>query len=144
MDNAMHDLWSLALKLAAAGHFVILIASVQVPARLRWKEDLAKLTPFNRKLLWVYGGFTVFTILTFGILTLCLHEELLRGDRAALALAVFIGLYWSARILVDIFYFRHTDWPAGRAFKVGHFLLTALFVLLAGVYLGLAIRHFGT
>ena len=138
----MHDLWSLALKLAAASHFVILIASVQVPARLRWKEDLAKLTPFNRKLLWVYGGFTVFTILTFGVLTLYLHGELLRGDRAALALAVFIGLYWSARILVDIFYFRHADWPSGRAFKVGHFLLTALFVYLAATYIGVIVWHY--
>jgi hypothetical protein len=32
------DLW-----LAGAGHFVILIASFQVPSRLRWKQDLAKL-----------------------------------------------------------------------------------------------------
>ena len=126
----------LALWLAGAGHFVILIASAQVPARLGWRDDLAKLTPFNRKLMWTYGGFTVLTILAFGILTLVLHDEMLRGDRAARALAAFIGVYWAARIGVDLFYFGHTGWPRGRAFVLGHALLLGLFGALAATYLG--------
>jgi hypothetical protein len=126
------DLW-----LAGAGHFVILFASFQVPYRLRWKEDLARLMPFNRKLLWVQGGFTVLTIIAFGALTLALHQQLLRGDRAALGLACFIGTYWSSRILVDWFYFSHEDWPKGNEFLVGHVLLTSLFVFLAASYWGL-------
>ena len=47
------------------------------------------------------------------------------------------GLYWTARILVDAFYFSHSDWPKGRLFVVGHALLTALFSFLAVSYLGL-------
>jgi hypothetical protein len=128
------DLW-----LAGAGHFAILMASFQVPYRLRWKEDLKKLMPFNRKLLWVQSGFTVLTILAFGTLTFLLHTEMLRGDRAAIGLASFIGVYWSARILVDAFYFSHTDWPQGTEFVIGHFLLTSLFSVLAASYLGLVI-----
>jgi alginate O-acetyltransferase complex protein AlgI len=138
MNNALVErLFDVDLWLAGAGHFVILIASAQVPSRLGWKQDLRQLRPFNRKLLWVQGGFTVLTIIAFGTLTLALHAELLRGDRAALGLAAFIGLYWTARILVDAFYFSHEDWPQGREFVVGHFLLTALFCFLAVSYLGL-------
>ena len=137
MSNALERLFDLDLWMAGAGHFVILIASSQVPSRLGWKEDLRQLRPFNRKLLWVQGSFTVLTIIAFGTLTLTLHAELLRGDRAALGLAAFIGLYWTARILVDWFYFSHEDWPPGREFVVGHFLLTALFCFLAVSYLGL-------
>jgi alginate O-acetyltransferase complex protein AlgI len=129
----------LALWLAGAGHFVILIASAQVPARLGWRDDLAKLTPFNRKLMWTYGGFTVITILAFGVLTLVLHDEMLRGDRAARALAAFIGIYWTARIGVDLFYFGHTGWPRGRAFAVGHALLLGAFVALAATYLAVVL-----
>jgi hypothetical protein len=125
------------LWLAGAGHFVILLASFQVPVRLRWKEDLAQLMPFNRKLLWVQSGFTVLTIIAFGTLTLVLHNELLRGDRAAMGLACFIACYWTARIVVDAFYFSHEDWPKGRQFVVGHMLLTGLFVSLALSYWGL-------
>jgi hypothetical protein len=130
------DLW-----VVGAGHFVILIASFQVPYRLGWKKDLQQLLPFNRKMLWVQSGFTVLTIIAFGTLTLLLHTELLRGDRAALGLACFIGIYWMARILVDALYFSHTDWPKGRMFVIGHTLLTLLFSVLAASYLGLFISH---
>jgi hypothetical protein len=134
---AAERFFDLALWLAGAGHFVILFASFQVPARLHWKEDLARLMPFNRKMLWVQSSFTVLTIIAFGTLTLALHRELLRGDRAAMGLACFIGSYWTARILVDAFYFSHDDWPKGRQFVIGHILLTCLFVALATSYWGL-------
>ncbi|MGB7730189.1 MAG: hypothetical protein WBL50_19325, partial [Candidatus Acidiferrum sp.] len=130
------DLW-----LIGAGHFLILFASFQVPYQLRWKHDLQSLMPFNRKLLWVQGGFTVLTIVAFGALTLALHSELLRGDREALGLAGFIGSYWTIRIFVDAFYFSHSDWPKGKKFVAGHFLLTSLFVGLAASYLGLFAWH---
>lgn len=135
--NPMERFFDFDLWLAGIGHFAILFASFQVPSRLKWKEDLAKLMPFNRKLLWVQSSFTVLTIIAFGTLTLVLHRELLRGDRAAMGLAGFIGVYWTARILVDAFYFSHEDWPKGRMFVVGHFLLTSLFLFLAGSYVGL-------
>jgi len=134
------QLQSTALWLAGAGHFCVLVASFQVPAKLGWKSDLAKLTPFNRKLMWVHGGFAVLTITSFGVLTLALHAEMLRGDRAALALAAFIGVYWTARVAVDALYYRHSDWPPGKQFVVGHFLLTSLFVALAATYLALVAR----
>lgn len=135
MSNPALFQWlSLALWLAGAGHFVILIASFQVPYRLRWKEDLKSLMPFNRKLLWVQSSFTVLTILAFGILTLALHAEMLRGDRAALGIAAFIGVYWTSRVLVDAFYFSHADWPKGREFVIGHALLTLLFCAIAVTY----------
>lgn len=142
MTHALvYQLFDIDLWFAGAGHFVILFASFQVPYRLGWKQDLRQLMPFNRKLLWVQSGFTVLTIIAFGTLTLVLHTELLQGDRAALGLASFIGIYWTTRILVDAIYFSHADWPKGKVFVVGHALLTLLFSLLAASYLGLFIWH---
>jgi hypothetical protein len=136
-NSLVQRLFDIDLWFVGAAHFVILFASFQVPYRLRWKQDLRQLMPFNRKLLWVQGGFTVLTIIAFGILTLTLHTELLRGDRAALGLTGFIGIYWTTRILVDAIYFSHDDWPKGTVFVVGHFLLTLLFSFLAASYVGL-------
>lgn len=116
---------------------MILFASFQVPFQLDWKRDLAQLKPFNRKLLWVQGSFTVLTIIAFGALTLILHQELLQGGKAATGLAIFIAIYWTSRVLTDAFYFSHRDWPIGRRFVVGHFLLTLLFSCLALTYVAL-------
>jgi len=140
-NTLVQKLFDVNLWFVGAAHFVILIASFQVPYRLHWKQDLQQLIPFNRKLLWVQGGFTVLTIIAFGTLTLALHTELLRGDRAAMGLACFIGIYWTTRILVDAVYFSHADWPGGTAFVVGHALLTLLFCWLAASYLGLFFSH---
>lgn len=137
----MRDWLDVGLWLAGIGHFCVLGASFQVPRRLDWKNELARLRPLNRKLMWTYGAFTVLTIVAFGVLTLALHDEMLRGDRAALGLASFIGVYWVARIGVDALYFEHADWPEGREFVVGHALLTALFAALAATYLGLLVVH---
>jgi uncharacterized MAPEG superfamily protein len=112
-----------------------------VPGRLDWKQDLAQLKPFNRKLLWVQGSFTVLTIVAFGVLILTLHGEFLSGDRAAMGLAIFIAIYWAARVLVDIFYFSHSDWPRGRLFVAGHILLTSLFVSLVAIFAALIAWH---
>jgi hypothetical protein len=51
-----------------------------------------------------------------------------------MGLTCFIGSYWTARILVDAFYFSHEDWPKGNEFVVGHILLTCLFIALAITY----------
>lgn len=135
MSNySSRQIFDFVLWLAATGHFVVLLASFQVPARLRWKEDLARLMPLNRKLLWVQSSFTVLTIIAFGVLTLVLHNEMLRGDRSALAVSCFIAIYWTGRILVDAFYFAHDDWPKGQQFVIGHVLLTSLFTMLALSY----------
>lgn len=136
------EVLSLALWVAGAGHFVTLIAGSQVPSRLRWKSELTRLSPFNRKLLWTYWAFTGLTIAAFGTFTLLLHEELLAGGRAALAVAAFIALYWASRIGVDFFYYDHRDWPEGAQFLVGHILLTGLFLFLACTYLSLLVWHF--
>ena len=79
------------------------------------------------------------TIIGFGTLTLALHFEMLRGDRAATGLALFIGVYWAARIAVDFLYYQHSDWPPGREFVFGHILLTMLFTYLTVANLGLVI-----
>ena len=49
----MNALFDKLLWLAGLGHFIVLVASFQVPARMHWREDLAKLMPVNRKLMMV-------------------------------------------------------------------------------------------
>ncbi len=135
----VEKLFSLALWAAALGHFILPAAGLQIPYRFHWKNDLAKLHPFNRKLMWVYLFFITFVILAFGTLTLAFHEMFLRGDPLALGLATFIGLFWLARVLVDFFYFDSREWPVGNYFVLGHVLLITLDSFLCLTYLGLVV-----
>ncbi len=143
LDFWLHDLlhlrsfdwwFSLCLWLGSIGHFCILGASFQVPHRLGWREDFASLSRFNRKIFWTYGGFIVLCIFSFGILTGVLHKELLRGDKSAVALSCFIGVFWLARVGTDLFYFKHDDWPRGWQFEFGHVALAFLFGCLMTLF----------
>lgn len=122
-------LWVLPLA-----QLVVLGASFQVPKRLEWATDLQQLNPFNRKLMWVYGGFIASCIVFFALMTLILHSEFLVGGKTQAVLASFMCLFWVQRLLVDRFYFKHDDWPQGLDMQVGHALLNALFVFLAISY----------
>jgi hypothetical protein len=129
------------LWLAAAGHLLVLGASVQVPDQLNWHEDLASLHSLNRKLLWTYAAFIVLIIVSFGVLTAVFHDAFLAGNPVALGLATLIAVFWIARILVDVFYFSHDDWPEGVEFVIGHAMLTSLFVFLVVVYVSTIMYH---
>ena len=128
------DLW-----LVGAAHFVILFASFQVPYRLRWKQDLRQLMPFNRKLLWVQSGFTVLTIIAFGTSDPGAARRTPPwrpcGIRSRLLYRGLLGCSDSrGRILL-----LARRLAEGTAFVVGHALLTLLFFALAASYLGLFI-----
>jgi len=125
---------STALYAAAAGHLLVLVAGLQLPARLDWKHDTPKLTRFNQKIFWMYGFYILLCIVTFAVLTWRLHDSFLAGDPAARGLAIFIAIFWTGRILADIFWYDHTDWPPGNALVAGHALLTSLFCTLATIY----------
>jgi len=125
-----------ALKVCGLAHFLVLAASVQVPARLQWADELPRLGRFNRKIFWTYGGYIVFCIVSFGAVDLLTADALLRPGPAATAILLFIALFWTGRIFVDALYFRHDDWPRGELFVIGHTCLTTLFAVLAAVHWG--------
>jgi alginate O-acetyltransferase complex protein AlgI len=126
--------FSHAIYAAALGHLVVPIASFQVPARLGWKQDIPKLTRFNQKVFWVYGFYILLSIVSFGVLTWRLHDEILAGALSARWLAGFIAVFWTVRVLIDIFWYDHRDWPAGNTLLAGHALVTSLFCGMAAVY----------
>jgi alginate O-acetyltransferase complex protein AlgI len=104
-QNTPSSYLSYALYAAAIGHLPILIASFQAPARLRWKDDIAKLPRFNQKIFWVYGLYILLCILGFAAATWRLHDEFLAGGPAARSVAGFIATFLD-------------DSSAGRSFLV--------------------------
>jgi alginate O-acetyltransferase complex protein AlgI len=125
---------SYAIYAAAIGHLAVLIASVQVPSRLGWKREIPKLTRFNQKIFWLYGFYIILCIVSFAALSWRLHDEFLAGEPSARWLAGFIAIFWTVRILADVGWYDHRDWPAGNALVAGHAMVTSLFCMLAGVY----------
>ncbi len=140
---SFEQLLSLGLFVAGITHFGVLLAGVQAPKQLNWAEEVPRMSRFNQKILIVYYLFTGVTIVMFGSSTLYLRDEILDKDPVASLLALAIGVWWTARILVDIFIFDHKDWPEGKKYIVGHVVLTSGFVGMAGVMLTAGVNGLG-
>jgi hypothetical protein len=126
------------LVIAGLGHFALLLASFSVPTVLRWDEELTRVSPLTRQLVWVHGAFIVLTIIAFGAITVVAAGDLLAGSTLAVAVNVCIGVFWLGRLLVQLFYFDAGPWLTTTFLKVGYRLLTVLFVYFTAVYLSAA------
>ena len=115
-------------------HFVILIASGLTPRLLDWRTNLAPLHPFLRRLFWVYGGFIVLTIISFGALTLLKADELSSAAPLARCVCAIIAIFWLARLAVQFFVFDARPFLTTAVRRAGYHGLTFLFSALVFIY----------
>ena len=115
-------------------HFVILIASALTPRVLDWRENLATLHPFLRRLFWVYGAFIVLVIISFGTLTLFRTDELASATPLARSVCAMIAIFWAARLSVQFFVFDARPFLTTAFRRVGYHGLTILFSALVFIY----------
>ncbi len=112
----------------------ILLASWRIPKTLDWKTKLAHLDPLPRQIVWVHGAFVVFMIVGFGILSVLYAAEIASGTPLARGVALFIGLFWTARTCLHFFVFDARPLLTSTLLKVGYHGLTFVFSYLVIVY----------
>ncbi|MGI8602217.1 MAG: hypothetical protein ACR2OZ_04370 [Verrucomicrobiales bacterium] len=127
--------------LAGAAQLAILSASALVPKICDWRAALAPLPPFLRTLFWVYGTFIVLTICGLGLLTMIFAREMAAGQPVARGLAAFVAIFWSARLLVQLFVFDARAYLTTRWLKAGYHALTLAFLYITAVCAWAALPH---
>lgn len=120
---------STAVFLAGIAQLCVLIASSLVPLRLEWKSRLADLPTLVRQLFWVYGGYTVLSITSLGVICLFNSKEIAEGGGLARSFCCYGALFWGIRLSLQPFLnakpFLTTWW-----LLAGYHLLTIVFTLL--------------
>lgn len=115
-------------------HIATLGAALAVPTVLDWRTELSKLATMLRQLFWVYGAFIAFTILAFGVLTLCCATQLAEGTPLARAVCGLIATFWAARLGVQFFVFDPKPYLTHWVLVVGYHGLTAIFLAQTLIY----------
>jgi hypothetical protein len=118
----------------------VLVASALVPIRLKWRSDLAVLPRLHRQLYWVYGGYTVLTIIGLGLVCLTRSTDLAIGTPLARSVCLFGMIFWGVRLslqaMLDAKAHLTTWW-----LRVGYHTLTMLFICFTIVYALAAFRQ---
>ena len=128
------------IQLAGLLHFGILIASALVPGVLNWREELRRLSPLTRHLIWTHGVFIVITIIAFGALALINSASLATGNLLARSVCGFIAIFWGARLVLQFALFDPKPYLTRPILTIGYHGLTVVFTFLTATF-GYAALH---
>ncbi len=115
-------------------HFSLLVPGGLMPKVFEFRKSFAPLTPFLRKLVWVYFAFIGMTIVGFGLLAVFHSNELAQGTPIAASLCGLISIFWLARVIVQLFIFDVRAVKVAPILQLGYHCCTAVFVYLTTVF----------
>jgi hypothetical protein len=124
------------LQLELIGALLILLALLHAGfARyFNWRREFAVVSLINRQMMYVHTFFIAFAVLLMGVLCLTSAAELVStklGRRVALGM----GVFWLARLLIQFFGYSATLWRGKRFETSIHILFALLWAYLSGVFL---------
>lgn len=131
------------VQLAGVGQLALAAASLAIPAALGWRAEVAVLRRLTRQVFWTYAVYIWAINLSFGLLSTLAPHWLLESSGLAAAASGFIGAYWLARLILQLFCFDRAGLPSGRLIKLGELSLTMMFAYLSLVYGVLFLAHLG-
>jgi hypothetical protein len=126
--------------LAGLGQLGLAAVSLTIPRMLGWRAETAKLRPLTRQMFWTYAGYIWGSHVAFGLLSALAPDRLLDGSLLARAIAAFIALWWTVRLVLQFAYLDRGGAPAGLRYRWAEGALVSLFVFLALVYGAVAVR----
>ncbi len=119
------------------------IASFWIPAKLKWREKLAGLTPLMRELWWTYSLYVWGSHVLVAVLALGFGDWLLGRPAAAATMSAFMLLWWSVRLWLQFFGFDLCEVEASVPNRVAKHSLTLLFIGLVLLYASLLLWNVG-
>jgi hypothetical protein len=94
-----------ALQAAGAVQLLIAAANVLLPGRLRYRENLPRLSTIVRQVFVVHSIYIPLVLLFFGVVCLGFAPELAGGNGLGRFLAAFLALFWLLRAGLQVFYY---------------------------------------
>lgn len=84
---------------------------------LGWTAQIAKLEPLTARVFAVHTFFVAFVLLGLGLVSVIYVDELCAKSVLARAFLIFVVVFWTARLMVQIFVFDPVLWR-GRPWRV--------------------------
>ncbi len=124
------------LHLKIIGILLIALALVHIifPRYFNWKNELSSLSIINRQLVYVHSFFIALMVFLVGLLCLVSAHDLINttlGKQISLGL----GIFWIARLLIQIFGYSSKLWRGKRFETIVHIVFSMLWTYLSVVFI---------
>ena len=123
---------SLVVHLRATGIVLALLVLVHafVPGRLRWREELPRLSLVNRQIFEVHTVFIVLVLALSSALLLTSSDALLAPSPLSRAILAGLTVFWGLRMLMQWFYYSPAIWRGNRFNTAAHLVFSTVWVYL--------------
>ena len=124
------------LQLEFIGALLVVLALLHVGfARyFDWRREFAVVSLINRQMMYVHTFFIALAVLLMGLLCLTSAAELV-GTPLGRKVALGMGVFWLARLLIQFFGYSPTLWRGKRLETTIHVLFAVFWAYLSAVFL---------
>jgi len=109
----------------------IAATNLLLPRILRYRENLARMSPMVREIFLVHSGYIVLVLIAFGTMSLAFAPDLAGGSRLGRFRSAFLALFWLLRIPVQLGY----DPAVRRKYRLFDVAFLVARLYLGGTYL---------
>jgi hypothetical protein len=127
---------TVALWAAGTVELAIALANVVLPRKLKYRENLARVTPMIRQVFVVHSAYIVGIVLLFALITFKFTNELASGRGLGRFLAAAMAAFWFCRVPLQLFYY---DRAVRRDNRAGDAAITLALLFLAATYTAAAL-----
>ena len=113
---------------------VLVVVHAFVPGRLRWSDELPRLSLVNRQIFEVHTLFIVLVLALSSTLLLTSSDALLVPSRLSRALLLGLTLFWGLRMLVQWFYYSPAVWRGNRFNTAAHCVFSTVWVYITTTF----------
>ena len=126
------------IHLTIIGVLLIALALIHVifPKYFNWKEELKHLSLMNRQMMTVHTFFIALMVFLIGVLCVTSTTELIEtnlGKKVSLG----IGIFWSIRLVFQLFVYSPKLWKGKRFETFTHILFTLFWIYFGTVFLSI-------
>lgn len=112
---------------------LLVVVNLFVPGRLRWREELARVSLVNRQIFQVHTIFIVLILAMFAVLLLTAADALLEPTRLSRLVLGGLTIFWGLRMLTQWFYYSPVVWRGDRFNTAMHGLFSVAWVYVTAV-----------
>jgi hypothetical protein len=115
---------------------LVLVNVVDVPRRLHWREEMARLSLINRQIFQVHSIFIVLMLALFAALLLTSADALLEPTRLGRAVLAGLTIFWGVRLAIQWFFYSPDVWRGNRLFTTMHVVFSMMWIYVTAVFGG--------
>lgn len=126
----MIDTLTIGLRVAGAGLFLLALLHIPIGRHLKWREDVAQLTPINASIFNVHNFFICVVLVMMGLPCVLDPMMFLEKSRAAKWVTWSFAGFWGIRLYFQLFVYRSDLWRGKKKETSVHYWFTLIWVAL--------------